>query len=201
MSSNGRGGASRPDVDRPGFADPVSDAQSCFRAVLDAMSHPGRVLSAGLGLDPPAPLAPATAAVLLTLADAETLVWLDDAAAPATDWLRFHCGVTLAEAGAAAFPVCLSLPRLATFDWGSHDGPETSATVILQLPSLEDGPPLRLSGPGLSGPATVRLGALPAGFVAEWRANHAAYPRGVDMVLCAGTRLAALPRTLTIEVA
>ena len=163
------------------------------------MSHPGRVLSAGAGLDPPAPLAPATAAVLLTLADAETPVWLDDAMMPAIDWLRFHCGVSLAEPGAAAFPVCLGLPELASFDWGSHDGPESSATVILQLPSLEDGPQLRLSGPGLREATTVRLGALPADFVAEWRANHAAYPRGVDMVLCAGTRLAALPRTLTIE--
>ena len=188
-------------IDRPGFADPVADAQSCFRAVLDAMSHPGRILVAGDGLQPPAPLVPATAAVLLTLADADAPVWLDDAAAPAADWLRFHCGVTLVDPGAAAFPVCLGLPPLTTFNWGSHDGPEDSATVILQRPSFEDGPRLRLSGPGLRQPETIRLGVLPENFIEEWQANHAAYPRGVDLVLCAGSRLAALPRTLTIEVA
>ena len=192
--------ADRRGVDLPGFAQPVADAQSCFRAVLDAMSHPGRIVAAGEGVRAPPPLAPATAAVLLTLADAETPVWLDAEAAPATDWLRFHCGSTLAEAEVAPFAVCLRLPPLTLFDWGSHDGPETSATVILQLAGFEAGPRLRLSGPGLRQPETVRLG-LPEGFVADWRANHAAFPRGVDMVLCAGTQLVALPRSLSIEVA
>ena len=188
-------------LDLPGFADPVADAQSCFRAVLDAMSHPGRILAAGTGLRAPHPLAPATAAVLLTLVDAETPIWLAPELADAAEWLRFHCGARLVPAAEAAFAVCQTLPPLDTFDWGSHDGPEGSATVILQLPGFDAGAPLRLSGPGLRAVEEVRLGALPDGFVAAWRANHAAYPRGVDLVLCAGTRLAALPRSLSIEAA
>ena len=188
-------------VDLPGFAQPVADAQACFRAVLEAMSHPGRIGSVGAGLRAPAPLAPATAAVLLTLADAETPLWLDPAADAAADWLRFHCGATLVPAEAAMFAVCLSLSPLGSFNWGTHDGPEESATVILQLASFDAGPRLRLSGPGLRGPDVVRLGALPDDFVSGWRANHAAYPRGVDLVLCAGTQIAALPRSLSIEAA
>ncbi len=187
------------DVDLPGFAQPVADAQACFRAVLDAMSHPGRIGSAGAGLRAPEPLAPATAAVLLTLADAETPLWLDPAAAQAAAWLQFHCGAAFVPRESAMFAVCLALPPLAALDWGSHDGPETSATVILQLSSLDGGPRLRLSGPGLKTPETVCLGPLPDDFVAAWRANHAAYPRGIDLVLCAGTRVAALPRSLSIE--
>ena len=160
MTGAARTSGDRRDVDLPGFADPVGDAQSCFRAVLDAMSHPGRIRPAGAGLRPPEPLAPATAAVLLTLADAESPVWLDEAAGAAADWLRFHCGVALAEPSAASFAVCLgALPPLAWFDWGSHDGPETSATVILQLPSFDAGPRLRLSGPGLREPE--RSGSAP----------------------------------------
>ena len=54
------------DVALPGFADPVGQAQACFRAVLDAMARPGRLLAAGQGVTPPAPLDPATGAVVLT---------------------------------------------------------------------------------------------------------------------------------------
>ena len=49
----------------PGFADPVMQAQSCFRAVLAALSVPGSLHPAGEGVTPPSPLHPATAAVLL----------------------------------------------------------------------------------------------------------------------------------------
>ncbi len=185
-------------TDLPGFADPVADAQSCFRAVLDAMAHPGRILPAGTGLHAPAPLAAATGAVLLTLADAETPVWLDADATAALGWLRFHCGAPTAGPGTAAFAVCLDLPALDAFAWGSHDGPEASTTLILQRPTLEAGPRLRLSGPGLREPVVVRLG-LPSDFAARWRPNHAAFPRGVDLIVCAGSSLAALPRSLHVE--
>src|SRR6185312_9267216 len=77
-------------VELPGFADPVLDAQSCFRAVLDAMARPGRLHQAGSGLTPPAPLHQATAAMLLTLADGDAPVWLDPAASAAREWVLFH---------------------------------------------------------------------------------------------------------------
>jgi hypothetical protein len=38
----------------------------------------------------------------------------------------------------------------------------------------------------------------PLGFLAAWQANRARVPRGVDVILCAGERLAALPRTVAI---
>ena len=40
--------------------------------------------------------------------------------------------------------------------------------------------------------------ALPAGFAAAWAANHAKFPRGIDLILCAGTEIAALPRSVRI---
>lgn len=193
-------------LDRPGFADPAADAQSCFRAVLDAMSRPGTIVSAGAGLRPPTPLDPATAAVLLTLADNDTPLWLDPAAtaAPAAsmaaDWAAFHCGAPQAGSiGAAAFACALTMPALSGLHPGTDLAPEESATLVLQVPALGQGASFRLSGPGLRAPALLRVEGLPGDFAAQWAANHALYPCGVDVVLCAGERLCALPRSVRIE--
>ena len=182
----------------PGFAEPVFDAQSCFRAVLDAMAYPGRVIAAGGGLRPPAPLSPAAAAVLLTLTDGETAIWLGPGMEITSEWLRFHCGAPEGEPDLAAFALCLELPPLDALLWGTYDGPECSATVILQRPHFDAGPTLRLSGPGLLEATTVRLG-LPVDFAARWRPNHESFPRGVDLIVCAGCQLAAIPRSIRVE--
>lgn len=204
-----------------GFADPSLDAQRCFRAVLEAMSRPGRVqhLDAGLA-EPPAPLGVAAGAVLLTLADADTPVWIDDVAAPAADWLRFHAGCPLVAApGEAQFALaCGAMPALDALAQGTEEAPQDSATLVLQVASLAQGallqvaslaqgtsPPvasraaLRLTGPGIETAHMLQVEGLPPGFVAAWARNAALFPRGVDVILCAGATLAALPRTLRIE--
>lgn len=184
-------------IELPGFADPVTDAQGCFRAVLDAMARPGRVHEIGTGLTPPAPLVSASAAVLLTLADHDTPLWLDPDAAAAREWIAFHCGAPIAAGPAAcAFALALTLPDLAMFPSGSHEAPEASASLILQVRALEGGRPLQLEGPGLREPSVLAVDGLPVEFAATWQRNHARYPLGVDLILCAGTQLAALPRSV-----
>jgi alpha-D-ribose 1-methylphosphonate 5-triphosphate synthase subunit PhnH len=185
---------------QPGFADPVSGAQSCFRAVLDAMARPGQIRTAGLDLTPPAPLAPATAAVLLTLLDYDTPVWLDADAAAAAAWIGFHCGAPIvASVAQCGFAVALSLPELASLPAGSHEAPESAATLILQVNGFGRGRTFRLAGPGLRVPDRLSVDGLPAGFANAWQENHALFPRGVDIVLCAGTSLAALPRSVALQ--
>lgn len=187
-------------LDLPGFADPVDDAQATFRAVLDAMARPGTLHDVGRQLSAPAPLDSATAAVLLTLVDNETPLWLDRFAMSARDWLAFHCGADFVDALAhASFALALSMPELQDLACGSDETPESSATLILQVSSLGSGVKYRLAGPGLREPALLAAHGLPANFVSIWRQNHALYPRGVDIVLCAGTTVAALPRSVSIE--
>lgn len=183
----------------PGFADPVLDAQACFRAVLDAMSRPGRVVSAGAALRPPAPLMPAAAALLLTLADADTPLW-SDAGPNAEAWLRFHCGAPFVTApGEAAFVLASAAPpALAALATGSEEKPQHGATLVLQVAGLETRRGWRLTGPGIEHEHRLAVTGAPDGFLAAWAANRARFPRGVDVVLCADDRLAALPRSVTI---
>ncbi len=184
----------------PGFAQPVADAQACFRELLEAMARPGRVRHLADLPQAPASLAPAAAAVLLTLADAETPVWTD-AGPAAEEWLRFHAGCPLVpESGSAAFLLAAGgMPDLAALEAGTEEEPHRSATLVLQVASLAEGSGWQLSGPGIEHLHRLRVEGLPASFLAAWAANGARFPRGVDLVLCAGPRLAALPRTTRIE--
>lgn len=183
----------------PGFADPVADAQGCFRALLDAMSRPGLVRRVPARLRPPAPLAPASAAALLALADAATPVWTD-AGPDAAAWLAFHAGCPLADSpGDAAFVLaCGAPPALDALDRGTDEEPHRGATLVVQVAALEEGRGWTLTGPGIETEHRLRVSGLPAGFAARWTANRALFPRGVDLVLCAGRDLAALPRATAV---
>lgn len=189
----------------PGLADPVLESQAVFRAVLDAMSHPGTIVDLAMTLSPPPPLDVATAAVALTLADYETALWLDDGAAgPAVaDYLRFHCGCPLTrrceEALFAIVATPAAMPPLESFQAGSDDYPDRSTTLIIQLPALGGGEAWRLRGPGIQEIATFSPAGLPSPFRSWVRENHALFPRGVDLILTSGSSLAALPRSTRWE--
>lgn len=205
----------------PGFDDPVHDAQRVFRSVLEAMAHPGRVTRAGALPQAPALLHPAAAALCLALADLDTPVWLQpvlnptvnqDAgptAGPAGDdalasWLRFHCGCPFTTKPAtAAFALVhapLVMPPLAAFGLGEPEYPDRSTTLLIQIDGF--GPAagsVTLSGPGIRDSRTFAPAGLPAGFWNEWRENAQLFPRGVDVILVAGSDIAALPRTTLVR--
>ncbi|MCZ8317043.1 phosphonate C-P lyase system protein PhnH [Phreatobacter sp.] len=187
------------------FADPVRDAQAAFRAVMNAMARPGSVQPVAGLTGAPAPLSPTAAAIAVALADYETPLWLDPALAAAPDvgaWLTFHTGARIvAEPARAAFALVAepaALPDFATFAQGTDVYPDRSTTLILQVASLTGGPVLRLSGPGISGHAHLAATSLPADITAHLAANHALFPRGVDLVLAGPEGVAALPRTTRV---
>jgi alpha-D-ribose 1-methylphosphonate 5-triphosphate synthase subunit PhnH len=188
-----------------GLADHVRDSQRVFRAVLDAMSHPGRVVHVAVPAETPPPLDGATAAFCLALVDLETPLWLDVAARTpeVAGYLRFHCGCPVVENAARARFALVADPRrapaLEIFDPGREDFPEESATLVVQVDALVPGTGRRLVGPGIDGEARLAASGVPAAFWDDLRRNHALFPRGLDVVLTSGRSMAALPRTTRVD--
>jgi alpha-D-ribose 1-methylphosphonate 5-triphosphate synthase subunit PhnH len=189
----------------PGFNEPTIDAQRVFRRVLEAMAHPGRILTVPADLvTAPAGLSPAAAAVGLTLLDNETMVWTDLPEASASRaWLRFHCGAPFtADPGRAAFGLIatpgagLALDR---FFPGTDEAPETSATLIVEVDALLPDKGLRLSGPGIHGLQTLQVRGLPEDFWSVRQRICRSHPLGLDILLVCGNLLAGLPRTTIVN--
>jgi alpha-D-ribose 1-methylphosphonate 5-triphosphate synthase subunit PhnH len=194
----------RSDALSGGFADPVFDAQATFRAVLDALARPGRVVPLAPRVVPPAPLSPAAAAVLATLADDGTPVFLDETLDrdAIRAWIGFNTGAPVTgDPAAAAFAAIgdpRRMPALAAFSQGTAEYPDRSTTIVLQVTGFDGPAKLRLIGPGIDGAAVTAPHPLPAGFVAAMTENRAQFPRGVDLVLAAPGAVVGLPRSVRI---
>lgn len=178
-----------------GFADPSVDAAHVFRAALRAMAQPGTVQSI-TGVRPPVPLAAAAGALMLTLCDHDTPVWLAPSLdrPPVREWMRFHTGAPLADRPQAqfAFGRWEEIAPLTDFNIGTPEYPDRSATLIVEV-DLLDGD-AQLTGPGIETEARL---AVPD--IAAVQANAGLFPLGLDFFLTSGDRLAALPRTTRVE--
>ncbi|MBZ9996958.1 phosphonate C-P lyase system protein PhnH [Mesorhizobium sp. BH1-1-4] len=189
-----------------GFADPVFNAQTVFRAVMDAMARPGSVQPLPALAHPPAPLSATSGAIALALCDNDTPLWLDPAlhvSAAIGSWLGFHTGAPLANTPADAHFAFIATPAemmaLDGFSQGTQDYPDRSTTLILQVGDLTSGAPLLLEGPGIETSATIAPARMPRHFVEQWKQNNQRFPRGVDIVLATPDGIACLPRTTRIK--
>ncbi|UTF51110.1 phosphonate C-P lyase system protein PhnH [Desulfomicrobium sp. ZS1] len=189
-----------------GFARPVFESQGTFRAILDAMSRPGRVVPLPVQAEGPRGWSGGMASVVLTLCDMDTPVWLD--AQTATDdarrFLRFHCACPLIDEPAkASFAVVMNhalMPSMDAFSLGSAEYPENSTTVLLATDfDATPGESISVTGPGVDGQERLPLSWLPPGFVTAWRGNCRLFPRGVDLILVSQAHVVGLPRTLQME--
>ena len=178
-------------------------SQAAFRALMDCLSRPGEIRTLD-GIGAPPPMAPATAALVHSLADYGSPLWLDPtfAAAPAiAEWIRFHTGAPIVEnPGQAAFALVadpLALPAFTQFAQGSEEYPDRSATIILQVNRFT-GTPMALAGPGIKDTSTLAAEPLPADFAQRMHDNREMFPRGVDLIFVAGRAISALPRSVRL---
>ncbi|MES2169232.1 MAG: phosphonate C-P lyase system protein PhnH [Actinomycetota bacterium] len=186
-----------------GFADAVHDAQSTFRAVLDALARPARAVTVPATPDGPAELTAAARAVLLALCDEATPLWLNERTPELEAWLSFHTGAPLADdlrdAAFAVVSAPAALPGLRDFAQGTDETPHRSATVIVVDAEGLPGETYLADGPGFEHPLRWMAPPFAAGFAEQWAANHARFPRGVDLIIAGAASVTGLPRTTRLE--
>lgn len=194
-----------------GFAEPGAQSQSVFRNALQAFSNPGSIQTLRAedslrGMQVPQGADPAAAALLLALLDQDCKLWLSPQLAQggALAWLRFHTGCVGVDHAAQADFLWLAsakdLPALAQLGRGSAEYPDQGATCVVQVQSLQNQAGWRLRGPGIDGVTALQVSGMDDGFVAQWQAQQAHFPCGVDVLFTHGTAFAGLPRSTQIEV-
>lgn len=189
-----------------GFAEPVLQSQSGFRAIMDALANPGTIQPLATPAASHGRLTGELATVLLTLADQDSPIWLSDTLRGADGvepFVAFHTAApVLREPGRAVFAFATSageLPRLDQFNLGTQEYPDRSTTIVLAVPALSGGDELIIRGPGIRDHGHISPLGLPVDFVAQWAANRELFPRGIDLLLVAGGAVLGLPRSTRIS--
>ena len=179
-----------------GFADPAISSAAAFRQVMEAMARPGTIHTL-TGAAPPAPLSPATGAVLLTLCDPDTPVHLAGAldCNAVRAWVAFHTGAPVVGPSHCMFAVggWNDLAPLSAYQIGTPQYPDRSATLIVQVEKLEPHG-ATLSGPGIKDTHSL---SLPETRAFQQNAGH--FPLGLDFIFTSGDHVAALPRTTVVN--
>lgn len=173
-----------------------AESQQVFRAVLDALARPGRIVEL------PSDLLAGTPAVLqpvLALADLATPVAVLDDGAGWADAVSAVTsapvvGIDVARFVAATRP--MTAQELRSACRGSALAPEDGTKVCLSVSEV-DGDDWLLSGPGIADRAQV---SGVDGLLAARNEAVANYPAGIDLLLItADGRMAGIPRTTVIE--
>jgi alpha-D-ribose 1-methylphosphonate 5-triphosphate synthase subunit PhnH len=189
----------------PGFEDYGTEANALFRICLDALSRPGTIWPFETHLQSPQPLLPKAAAVLLTLADYETSVWLDEPLASSdavNSYLRFHSGASRATSPASADFAIVSdvnrMPSLSEFSAGTLEYPDRSTTIIAQVEALTSSG-WTLSGPGIKREIGFSVTPMHERLPYQLVENRRQFPCGVDLIFVTKTHVAALPRSVIVQ--
>ncbi|MDB5613943.1 MAG: Alpha-D-ribose 1-methylphosphonate 5-triphosphate synthase subunit PhnH [Devosia sp.] len=188
-----------------GFANPVFDAQTSFRAIMDALANPGTSRQLAETVLAQGPLSAELASTLLTLSDTDTHIWLSDSlrTAPVEAFIAFHTGAPLTrDPSRATFALAANvdeLPRFEQFNLGTQEYPDRSTTIVLAVPSLTGGADLLLRGPGINDHIHCSPTGLPEDFLTQWSDNRELFPRGIDLLLVSQGHVMGLPRSTRIS--
>ncbi|MDO3649848.1 phosphonate C-P lyase system protein PhnH [Nocardia mangyaensis] len=175
-------------------------AQQVFRAILAAFARPGQIATLPTTDLPPTLLAVtalADSGTALCVVGDDSALW-SDALSVGTD--APAVGLAAARLVAALRP--LTADEVGVLARGTAEAPEHGAFVAIPVESVENGVPLRLSGPGVDGEVVFAPSGLDAEVVAARAAAVLGYPAGIDLLcVAADGRIVGLPRTTVVSAA
>lgn len=182
---------------------PSHESAENFRVILDAMAKPGQPFALTPNDSAPSPMSAIMATIANTLCDFQSPLWLTPAlnTEAVTKHLKFHTGAPLVKEPAAASFAFMNaidgLLPLTAFAQGTHEYPDRSATLVIQVEGFGHGD-VELSGPGLKAPIQFGVKPLPRSFWIEMIGNHSQYPLGVDIIFVGPHEIACCPRSTRI---
>jgi alpha-D-ribose 1-methylphosphonate 5-triphosphate synthase subunit PhnH len=186
------------------YSQEALDSSRRFRIILDAMAKPGHVIELVTAAEAVPPLYATTLSIAQTLFDFQSPLWISPAltADPVARRLRFSTGVPLVgrktDAAFALVSAAERMPALASFAQGTHEYPDRSTTLIIQVTEFA-GQGVALSGPGIKQPVSFAAAGLTDDFWQQLSDNHQSYPLGVDVIFVSPAALACCPRSTRIH--
>jgi len=169
--------------------------QQVFRELVECFSRPGEVRDLQHSDSPGS----AYLAVLATLVDGETTLADPHAQIVSTDWPLLQTSKAVVD---RASYIVVDGQQAPDFEptLGTLASPEFGATIVINIADVGNGPQtLHLSGPGIQQSRELRLAGLHVDWLHRREEWVAVFPLGVDIILCAATRVAALPRTTRVN--
>ena len=187
----------------PPISQPAALEQRTFRAMLAAMSMPGtiEVLADANPLD----ASVALVAIAQSFLDHEVTFHVAvEGGSALEDAILRRTGARTAPLNRAGYvfaDVTHARRAVEQAMEGPLEEPEQSATVVVLCASVGDGDlAMRLTGPGVDGELTLRLG-LGVDVIEARNERNGPFPTGIDLLFVdARGRLAGLPRSTQVEV-
>ncbi len=181
----------------------AKDSARIFRVILEAMAKPGAVFELAENSNTPLPLFGNTNAVIRTLSDFQSPLWLS----PTLNFdtiirhIKFHTGAPIVAAPAeAAFAILTAQEAhgaVEKFNTGTHEYPDRSTTLLIQVDGFNH-TNVELAGPGLKVPIGFGVDNLSTSFWGEMITNHQLYPLGIDVIFISPEAIACCPRSTSI---
>jgi alpha-D-ribose 1-methylphosphonate 5-triphosphate synthase subunit PhnH len=185
--------------------DPVFDAQTHFRLLMDSMARPGKLnVLNGVTIDPPALLNPASALVGLSLLNTDVSYYAAENADGIADYFVTNTASRPALVDVADFIFLRGNQDSETLieaKIGTLSYPETNAFVVIDVETISAEPmpdslALTLTGPGVKGETTVFVRGLNPDLLRTIRNKNAEYPLGLDTILTDSTgQICCIPRS------